>query len=59
MVSSVAAEYCGVADRKGNIAIGMDADLVAVGGNVVHDLAKIHDVVAVFRAGQPVSLPAR
>ncbi|GAC1376410.1 MAG: amidohydrolase family protein [Acidimicrobiales bacterium] len=58
-VTSVAAEYCGVADRKGNIAVGMDADLVAVKGNVVEDLAKIHDVVAVFRAGQRVSLPPR
>ena len=54
-VTSVAAQACGVADRKGTIAAGMDADLLAVEGNVVDDLARIHDVVAVFRAGQKVS----
>lgn len=58
-VTSVAAEYCGVADRKGRIAVDMDADLVAVEGNVVEDLANIHKVVAVFRAGQPVPVPER
>jgi imidazolonepropionase-like amidohydrolase len=51
-VTSVAAQACGVGDRKGAIAAGMDADLLAVEGNVVEDLAKIHDVVAVFRAGR-------
>jgi imidazolonepropionase-like amidohydrolase len=51
-VTSVAAQACGVADRKGMIAAGMDADLLAVEGNVVEDLAKIHDVVAIFRSGE-------
>ncbi len=52
--TSAAAESCGIAERKGTIAPGRDADLLAVGGNPLDDLAAIHDVRAVFRAGIPV-----
>jgi len=50
-VTSLAAEACRVGDRKGRIAPGYDADLLAVAGDPLTDLNAIHDVVAVFRAG--------
>lgn len=37
--TSVAAAGCGVADRKGTITAGYDADLIAVAGNPLHHLA--------------------
>jgi imidazolonepropionase-like amidohydrolase len=49
--TSVAANACSVADRKGVLTVGRDADIVAVGGNPLADLAALHDVQAVFRAG--------
>ena len=42
---------CGVADRKGRIAVGADADLLVVTGNPLDDLDRLRDVRAVFRAG--------
>jgi imidazolonepropionase-like amidohydrolase len=50
-VTSVAAQACGVADRKGRIAAGADADLLAVNGDPLEDLARLRDVKAVFRKG--------
>jgi imidazolonepropionase-like amidohydrolase len=47
----VAAEACGVSDRKGTIAQGKDADIVAVGGDPARDLSALLDVRAVFRNG--------
>jgi imidazolonepropionase-like amidohydrolase len=47
----VAANACSLADRKGVLTVGRDADIVAVGGNPLADLATLHDVRAVFRAG--------
>lgn len=47
----VAADACDVADRKGALAPGMDADILVVGGNVLEDLNRLDDVRAVFRAG--------
>jgi imidazolonepropionase-like amidohydrolase len=52
--TTVAAEACGVADRKGRIAAGYDADLVAVAGNPLHDLEALLDVRAVIRMGRIV-----
>jgi imidazolonepropionase-like amidohydrolase len=52
--TSLAAQSCGVADRKGRIAPGYDADLLAVAGNPVHDLAALTDVRAVFRGGERI-----
>lgn len=49
--TSVAAAACGVADRKGRLAPGSDADIVAVGGNPLHDVGALVDVRAVFRGG--------
>jgi imidazolonepropionase-like amidohydrolase len=50
----VAAEACGVADRKGALSAGKDADILAVGGDPLTDLGALLDVRAVFRAGQRV-----
>jgi imidazolonepropionase-like amidohydrolase len=54
-VTSVAAQSCGVGDRKGRIAVGYDADFLAVGGDLSHDLTALSDVRAVFRCGQRIS----
>jgi imidazolonepropionase-like amidohydrolase len=40
-----------VAERKGTLAAGKDADIVAVGGDPLSDLTCLRDVRAVFRAG--------
>lgn len=49
--TSTAALVCGLGDRKGRIAAGYDADLVAVGGDPVADVGAVRDVVAVIRGG--------
>ncbi|MEV5596263.1 amidohydrolase family protein [Streptomyces sp. NPDC052496] len=49
--TSTAALVTGVSDRKGRIAAGYDADLVAVGGDPVADVSAVVDVVAVIRGG--------
>ncbi len=54
MVTSVAADACRVGDRKGRIAPGYDADLLAVDGDPLADPAAVREVVAVFRAGHRV-----
>lgn len=52
--TSVAAAACGLTGRKGGLAPGADADLVAVSGDPLDDISAVHDVVAVFRAGRRV-----
>lgn len=52
--TSLAAQACRVADRKGSIAPGMDADLVGVAGDPLADIAALRSVVAVFRSGRRV-----
>lgn len=54
MVTSVAADACRVGDRKGRIAPGFDADLLAVDGDPLTDVGALRQVTAVFRAGQQV-----
>jgi imidazolonepropionase-like amidohydrolase len=53
-VTSIAADVCRVGDRKGRIAIGYDADLLAVHGDPVADVAALRSVAAVFRAGHRI-----
>jgi imidazolonepropionase-like amidohydrolase len=53
-VTSLAAQSCGVGDRKGRIAPGYDADLLAVAGNPADKLDALQDVRAVFRGGRRV-----
>ncbi|MET7394017.1 amidohydrolase family protein [Dactylosporangium sp. NPDC005572] len=50
-VTSTAAQACRVGDRKGRVAPGYDADLLAVAGDPLADLAALTAVRAVFRAG--------
>jgi imidazolonepropionase-like amidohydrolase len=52
--TALAAEACGVGDRKGRLRAGHDADLLAVSGDPLTTLSAIHDVLAVFRAGRRV-----
>jgi imidazolonepropionase-like amidohydrolase len=54
--TTVAAQACGIGDRKGRIAPGYDADLVAVAGNPLHNLEALMDVRAVVRMGRLVRL---
>jgi imidazolonepropionase-like amidohydrolase len=55
-ITSVAAEVCGLASRKGRLAPGFDADLVAVAGDPLADPAALREVRAVFLAGSSVEL---
>jgi imidazolonepropionase-like amidohydrolase len=52
--TSRAAEACGVADRKGTVAVGKDADLLVVDGDPTRDLGALFSVRAVYRAGRRV-----
>lgn len=45
------AAACAVGGRKGRLAPGFDADILAVNGDPLRDIARIHDIQAVFRAG--------
>lgn len=53
--TSTAAQVCGLGDRKGRIAPGFDADLLAVDGDPLADLTALHRPVAVLVAGRQVS----
>ena len=50
----MAAQTCRVGDRKGRIAPGYDADLLAVVGDPLTDANAVRAVVGVFRAGHRV-----
>ena len=54
MVTSGAAAACGIDDRAGRLAAGFDADLLAVEGDPLTDIAALRNVGAVFRAGHRV-----
>jgi imidazolonepropionase-like amidohydrolase len=49
--TSIAAAACGLADRKGRLAPGFDADILAVDGNPLADLDALHSIRAVFANG--------
>ncbi len=53
-VTSVAARVCGLAHRKGRLAPGYDADILAADGNPLADPGAIHHIRAVYAAGGPV-----
>jgi imidazolonepropionase-like amidohydrolase len=50
----LAAQACGVGDRKGRLRRGFDADLIAVRGDLAHDVSRLSEVSAVVLAGAPV-----
>ncbi|MEU7781124.1 amidohydrolase family protein [Micromonospora parva] len=52
--TSVGAEVCGLARRKGRIAPGFDADVLIVDGDPTSDIRALRRPLAVYRAGQPV-----
>ncbi|MFE3887758.1 amidohydrolase family protein [Streptomyces lydicus] len=52
--TTLAAQACRLADRKGRIAAGYDADLIAVADNPLHHLETLLSVQAVIRAGRLV-----
>ncbi|GAY12388.1 amidohydrolase family protein [Pseudonocardia sp. N23] len=52
--TSVAATVCGLGDRKGRIAPGYDADLLAVAGDPLTDITALLTPQHVLVAGQPV-----
>jgi imidazolonepropionase-like amidohydrolase len=54
--TSLAAEICGVGDRKGTIAVGKDADLIAVPGNPLEEITCIQQVLAVLVGGRRVGM---
>lgn len=54
----VGAELLGWDDRVGTIAPGMQADIIAVGGNPADDIRALEDVVFVMIAGRAVKAPA-
>jgi imidazolonepropionase-like amidohydrolase len=54
-LSAVAAEACGVADRKGRLARGFDADMIAVAGDPLVNPDALSEVSSVWRAGQRVA----
>ncbi len=53
-LTSLAADALGVGGSTGRIAVGMDADLLAVDGDPLQDLAALHRIRAVFRRGRRV-----
>jgi imidazolonepropionase-like amidohydrolase len=55
--TSLAAVACDVAERKGTLVAGKDADIVAVAGDPLADLGVLQQVQAVYRAGCRVSRP--
>lgn len=54
-VTSVAAGVCGLAHRKGRLAAGFDADMVAVAGDPFADPSALLQVQAVYLGGRIVS----
>ena len=50
-ITSVAARACRVADRKGRVAPGYDADLLVVAGDPARDISALGRPLAVYREG--------
>lgn len=56
--TSIAAQVCGVGERRGRIAPGFDADLLAVAGDPLADIEALLRVERVYVAGRPVATTA-
>jgi imidazolonepropionase-like amidohydrolase len=53
--TSLAAQACGIGDRKGRVATGYDADLLVVDGDATADITALGRPVAVFLRGSRTS----
>ena len=53
-MTSRAAQACGLGHRKGRIAPGLDADILAIDGNPLQDSTAIRRLRAVYLGGRPV-----
>jgi imidazolonepropionase-like amidohydrolase len=53
-VTAVAADACGLHGLKGRLAQSADADLIAISGDPLKDIAAVHNVMAVYRDGHLV-----
>ncbi len=53
--TSLAAEACGVGDRKGRLRAGYDADILVVDGDLTDDVGRLADVRFVMLGGSLVS----
>ena len=56
-ITSVAAGVCGLGHRKGRIAPGFDADILAVDGDPVADPEALHRIRAIYARGTAVTRP--
>ena len=56
-ITSIAAGVCGLGHRKGRIAPGFDADILAVDGDPVADPEALHRIRAVYARGTAVTRP--
>ncbi|MGZ4664066.1 MAG: amidohydrolase family protein [Frankiaceae bacterium] len=54
--TSVAATACGLADRKGRVAAGYDADLLAVRGDPLDDIETLQHPIAVLHRGALITV---
>lgn len=54
MITSVSADVIGLGHRKGRIAPGFDADILAVDGDPIADPAALHRIRAVYARGMAV-----
>jgi len=57
-ITSVAAGVCGLARRKGRIAPGFDADVLAVDGDPIADPDALHRIRAIYARGTPAASDA-
>ena len=55
--TSMAAESLGMGDKIGSIAVGMQADIVAIGGDPVANIENMRKVTFVMKGGKVVRWP--
>lgn len=53
-MTSGAAQACRLGHRKGRIAAGFDADILAIDGNPLDDLAAVRRLRAVYAGGRAI-----
>jgi len=53
--TSLAADACGLGDRKGRVRVGHDADLIILDGNPLSDIGALHRLDTTILAGEVVA----